>query len=267
VIFDPLFSEVVTRLPAARYIYDCLDLYSQQPQFAAPRQRAALEAAELSLSKRVDSIWASSTHVAEHFQPWGLEAHFAPGAVTRPAWAPLERRDHAARGTATVHAIYVGALDPYKVDMGVFWALVDCDSRVKLTIIGGFQRTDGVAVRRYEDLAAHDRVSWIGPLPREDLGPWLYEADFGVVAMTARSYSRGSFPLKYWDYQWAGLPVLAANSVALVGWPGVLACDEQNAVDSEIIDRLLRMRDACADYVDNAARNDARARVRSILDG
>jgi hypothetical protein len=264
-IFDPLAADAVGRLSAERAIYDCLDFYGEQPQFCDPKQRAALAVAETRLAHAVDSLWASSRPIAEHLETLGRAAHFAPGALVRPSWAPIALGDRSLHPPGTACGIYVGALDPYKVDIDVFWRLLTCDPGVHLVIIGGFQHSERAAYTSYTELAAHPRVQCPGTVPREELEPWLSDADFGIVAMTRGTYSDGSFPLKYWDYQWAGLPVLAVHCPALAHQPGVVACETTHAIDSRAVASILDMRRGASRYLQHAARHDAEARVRKIL--
>jgi hypothetical protein len=264
-IFDPLAADAVGRLSAGRVIYDCLDFYGEQPQFRDPKQRNALAAAETRLAHAVDSLWASSRPIAEHLETLGRAAHFAPGALMRPNWAPIARGDRQLSPPRAARGIYVGALDPYKVDIDVFWRLLRCDFEVYLVIIGGFQHSDREAYESYAELAAHPRVRCPGTVLREGLEPWLSEADFGIVAMTPGSYSDGSFPLKYWDYQWAGLPTLTVHCPALAHQPGVVACETTQEIDSRTLASILDMRREASRYPQHAAQHDAEARVRKIL--
>jgi hypothetical protein len=264
IVFDPLAAEAIERLPCGRSIYDCLDLYSQQPQFSDPRDKAALTAAELRLARAVDLVCTSSSALAQRFEALGIHPRVARGALARPQWAPPPPRRHDALSDGPA-AIYVGALDAYKVDMEVFRRLLDVRSDLRLVIIGGLEYEDPQSLEEIEALAHHRRVSHIGPIQRDNLGGWLEAGDFGIVAMSDTEYSVNSFPLKYWDYQWAGLPVLAVGCIALEDGLGVVSCDDPASINQEMIDSVLGLRQGAGEYIENAANNAATERVRSMV--
>jgi hypothetical protein len=265
-IFDPLAADVVNWLPARRYIYDCLDFYAEQPQYHAPRQRAVLDVAEARLAHAVDDVWVTTSRLAEHLANIGVTARHANGAVNRPSWASDKTTQRSVKASALpLRAIYVGALDTYKVDSTVFWRLVDLAPDIALTIIGHFEYDDEIAHTDYRSLAAHPNVHLNGSISRQELGLWLAEADFGLVAMAPGVYSDGSFPLKYWDYQWANIPTLAVGCQALEGQPGVITCKSAMDIDESVIKAVADMSPSDDRYKRHAAANDAVARIRKIL--
>jgi hypothetical protein len=161
--------------------------------------------------------------------------------------------------------VYVGALDAYKVDLDVFRALRRvAGTDLRLKIVGGLEFADADRERAVDGLGDPPEVT-VGPaVAREKLGATLATADFGIVAMRCGRYSRASFPLKYWDYQWAGLPTLAVGCAALIGLPGVVSCESASAITPDTLAELRRLRSSAREWQDHADRNDARARVRRM---
>lgn len=265
-IFDPLAADIVNWLPARRYLYDCLDFYAEQPQYQASRQRTVLDAAEAKLAHSVDEVWVTTARLVEHFADIGVTARHANGAVNRPSWAAGTPTDRSVeKPVLSLRAVYVGALDAYKVDSTVFWRLASLTSRIELTILGHFEYDDAVAQADYARLAAQTNVNLHGPVSRSELGQWLASGDFGIVAMAPGRYSNGSFPLKYWDYQWANIPTLAVGCQALEGQPGVVACESAADISELTLEALADMPRFDDHYEQHAAENDATARVRKIL--
>lgn len=265
VCLDPLGWRLVMTLGAERRIYDCLDDYAAQPQYASPRVGGRLRREEERLTAVVDETWTSSVALARRFRATGVPARCAYGSVSRPAWASRLSRPTRAP-SEPITAIYVGALDTYKVDHRVFRRLVDdLAQHIRLVVIGGLEFSGHDVERTINWLNTHERVDFRGAIGRNEIGDHLAAADFGLVAMTKSRYSEYSFPLKYWDYQWAELPTLAVAAPELRGLPGVVSCDSPDEIDGNTIRQLLDLRSSAGEMPANAAAHDARARIARIL--
>ena len=86
-----------------------------------------------------------------------------------------------------------------------------------------------------------ENVHYLGPLPRDQLGPALLGSDLGIVTMSLQPVVRGVVPGKLFEYLAAGLPVLSLNDGA-IGWMlrrsgGGLATDLHTS--REIIDQVV----------------------------
>ena len=262
VVFDPLLPVHALRGLRAHVIYDCLDHYDEQPQFHGRISRRFLLRSERALAKRADRVIVSAPGLARRPTLAGTSPRVLFGALTRPGWAD-ERETATRTHTPPYRAVYVGALDPYKVDIQALTVIAD-QPWLQLTIVG--RREFGASTPELDQLRAHPGVRWHNSVPRPELGKVLMDADFGVVAMTRSRYSDGSFPLKVWDYMWAGIPVLAAGSTALQssGIPGVLTLANMGDISKRGVEQLLRGPRGAV-LVRHANGNDVIQRVRKAL--
>ena len=264
VTFDPL-SQRLASLPAVRSVYDCLDLYRAQPQHAGARRQHALDNSERETARNVDEVVATSAELLAHFEALGTKARHVPGALSRPSWHGAIGGVRRPSTTSRLGAVYIGALDPYKVDLATFDRMLSTLPGLTLTIVGRAEYDSPEIRVRIETLAQQHAVTYLGQVPRDQLGAVLARADFGVVSLTNGAYGGSSFPLKYWDYQWAGLPTLAVNCNALAGLPGVVSCAKPEDISRETVLELLDLQRYAASFRDHAAANDAEARVMRIM--
>jgi hypothetical protein len=266
VSFDPLSHLLSRWLRAERKLYDCLDLYREQPQYAGSRSKQhSLDRAEHLLAGVVDCIAISASSLASRFQGSGKPIVFVAGAPMPPV---LQLRSKSARfeGERKNFAIYVGALDRYKVDFRVFEAILGADESIRLIIIGRPEYSDAETRRKIEQISAIERVEVRPPVGRMELLNLARHARFGIVAMQANAYSDGSFPLKYWDYLWAGIPVLSVGSKSLREMlVGVVSVGDAAQITQRTLAELAdagRDPDVLSEF---AAANSALARVKRIL--
>ena len=265
VVFDPLADRLCRHIAATRTIFDCLDDYAAQPQFCGRLSASVLGREQRRLARNVDAVWTSAPGLVDKLQSIGIAARCANGSISRPGWAerPLPL---APRRDSPLQGVYIGALDPYKVDHRVFDRLLGLGAdNLRLRVAGGLEWSSPEAEARLRRLGA--RATYSASVRRSQLDTLLLDADFGIVAMTPGPYSEGSFPLKYWDYQWAGLPTLAVGCRSLDGMPGVVSRDGPDDIDGSVLDELRRAGSGAGTYRAHAAENDANVRVQRILGG
>jgi glycosyltransferase involved in cell wall biosynthesis len=177
---------------------------------------------------RADLVFATSETLAQRLRAHGARAlHTVPNvaevALFARAHEPLPEPE-ALRGLPHPRAIYVGNLAGYRVDFALLERLAR--DGVSLVLVGPAGLGDpGAAPAAAAGLAALPNVRALGPQPRDALPALLRHADVALVPFLDNAHTRGSFPLKVWEYLAAGLPVVATplpNLRALAG-EGVLA--------------------------------------------
>jgi teichuronic acid biosynthesis glycosyltransferase TuaH len=122
-------------------------------------------------------------------------------------------RRAALSGSASVAAL-VGQLNE-RLDFDVLDAVVA--TGLPLLVVGPRTDRDPEAAIRLDALLAAETVTWLGPVPFEDLPKHLAGAAVGLTPYRVTSFNRASFPLKTLEYLANGLPVVSTDLPA-VGW-------------------------------------------------
>lgn len=211
ITFDPMSLGIARLFEPSVLVYDCVDIYETQPWFSSPPSRLSLRLAERRLSRAADLVTATAPGLIEHLRRYHTDAVYLAGSVLPPIWAdePLPDRMPGRR------FVYVGALDSYKVDFDSLHRIASTpDSEL---LIVGHRENMAAGAGEVADLNRRPNVTMLGAVAREDLWPILRDADVGVISLARGAYSKGSFPLKVWDYLWAGLPVMAVGAASLAG--------------------------------------------------
>jgi glycosyltransferase involved in cell wall biosynthesis len=213
--FLPTASRVVERLSAAAVVYHCVDHYAANPGVDAP----FVEAEEARLLERADLVLATSSVLAERLRAKGAErVRLVPNVADvalfarahEPLPEPAELRD-----LPHPRAIYVGNLAAYRVDFALLAAVAR--SGVSLVLVGPIGLGDAArAPGELGELLALPGVRATGPRPPQALPALLRHADVALIPFLDNDHTRGSFPLKVWEYLAAGLPVVATPLPSLL---------------------------------------------------
>lgn len=266
VTFDPLSRALVRLLRAKTSLYDCLDLYAEQPQYSSwPSQQQALTSAEQRLARSVTRVSVSAQPLLSRFSNVSVDPIYSAGAPMPLGVSPTAPCSSDDPGVV-IRCLYVGALDHYKVDYDVFYALLALEPRIRISLIGKKHHASEDTDSRLAQLALHDRIEFHEPVGRDALAEVFQRFDFGIIAMRPSQYSDHSFPLKLWDYLEAGKPVIASGSRAMSEpRPGVVAVSDAGAITRSTLDRVLKLRSDYVQIHNYAVANSALFRVRSIL--
>jgi hypothetical protein len=228
VTYDPFSRSLLQKLQPSRTVYDCVDAYEFQPQYAHPSNQDRLRSNEKSLALTVDICVSTSPELsALKAKEWGVHVHTLVGALERPQTRlELEGTESRLRNSPEQTALLVTALDGYKFDPLPVMSWIDSNPDWNITVAGREIHGGNSTIKEF---LSHGRVNFVGSVKSEDVPELAKGASFGWVSLTNSPYSRYSFPLKTWDYMFAGLPVLAANAPSLEGIPGVTSFDSNVA--------------------------------------
>ncbi|MDY7107666.1 MAG: glycosyltransferase [Planctomycetota bacterium] len=213
-----LWAFLPTSLPAADLVphrllvYHCVDHYAANPGV----DRSRIDALEAEMLRRADLVFATSPVLAERLSASRREVHCLPNvadialfgrAVTDDLPEPEDLRD-----IPRPRAVYVGNLAQYRIDLDLLDRLAGACPDVEFVFIGvvglGDAASSGGVTAR---LAARENVHRLGPKPQSDLPAYLRFCDAALIPFLDNEHTRGSLPLKLWEYIASGLPVVATD--------------------------------------------------------
>ena len=210
--FLPNWGETADGLHPRLVVYHCVDHYAANPGVHPDK----IEDLERRMVARADVVLASSPPLVQRLQRWGGEVLSLPNvadvelfsrAVTDDLPEPRELA-----GLARPRLVYVGNLAAYRLDFELLHEVARALPDAELVLIGVLGMGDTAplpaAVRRLQQLP---NVTFAGPRPAAELPAWLAHADVALIPFLDNDHTRGSLPLKLWEYLAAGLPVVATD--------------------------------------------------------
>lgn len=211
--YNPMTLAVLEPRPWRRLIYHCVDAIQAQPGMPA----AAIEHWEQRLCRRADAVFVTSPDLLRRLAPLNPLTRFYPNVADGAHFA--RALDPALPLPADLAAIpaprlgFVGAISAYKLDLALLEQLARTHPDWSLVLIGpvgeGDPGTDVAA------LAALANVHLLGPRPYAELPAYLKGFDLGLLPLRFNAYTQAMFPMKFFEYLAAGLPVVASAIDAL----------------------------------------------------
>jgi glycosyltransferase involved in cell wall biosynthesis len=266
-VYHPGYGAAVREIPHELLVYDCVDEYSEFPEYKG--DAGWLVEREAELCRAADVVFTTSqglfeakrklnprrTHLVHNV---GDFAHFSRARAEETTVPP----DLSALPRPVIG--FLGAVSGYKLDIGWLVELARRHREASLVLIGpvgvGDRSTDVRA------LAAEPNVHLLGHRPYETLPSYVKGFDVAVIPYRTNEYTAHVFPIKFFELLASGKPVVISPLPALSEYFGrvevarnadefVLACE-----------RVLAKPDANRDHrLALAAENTWEHRVERLL--
>ncbi|HEV3020866.1 MAG TPA: glycosyltransferase, partial [Pirellulales bacterium] len=225
----PITAELMGRLPVARWVYYCVDDFSQWPGLD---QRTLAEMEE-QLVREADVLIAVSETLQERFQRMGRESQILTHGVDLDHWQA------AGKGASPV------AGDAWEKPWVVFWGLVDERIDVELVrrtaqrlkrgtvlLVGPEQDADAA-------LSGMPRVARVPAVDYGELPALAHEAAVLIMPYADLPITRAMQPLKLKEYLATRKPAVVRDLPAVREWSDCLDVAETPDQFAEAVERRL----------------------------
>ncbi len=211
--YNPRTLEVLDARAYDRLIYHCVDAIQAQPDMPA----AAIDHGEARLCAEADAVFVTSPQLLSDLRPLNPATLYYPNVADGAHFA--QARDPALAIPAELVALppprigFVGAISAYKLDLSLLETLARRHPHWSFVLIGPVG--EGDPSTNVAALAALENVHLLGTRPYDALPSWLKGLDLGLLPLRQTPYTRAMFPMKFFEYLAAGLPVVATAIDAL----------------------------------------------------
>jgi glycosyltransferase involved in cell wall biosynthesis len=218
----PIVADLVGRLPVDRWVYYCVDDFSEWPGLDG----ATLRDMESDLVGKVDVLIAASQHLADRLAGLGRSATLLTHGVDLDHWRePSTPQPDWLANLPRPLIIFWGLIDR-RLDLDVVTRLADSLSRGTLLLVGPQQNPD-------PRLAGLNRVHLAPAVPYTQLPVIARESAVLVMPYADLPVTQAMQPLKLKEYLATGKPVVATELPATREWRDCLdlAADAGQFVD------------------------------------
>ena len=208
----PVVAGLIGELPVARWVYYCVDDWSQWPGM----DEAALFEMEAQLVRRADVLIAAGHTLQDRLARWGRASSLLTHGVDLEHWQPA--------GPAVAPPQLEGLERP----IVLFWGLVDRRMDVELVgrladdMLCGTIVLVGPEADPDPELTRRERVVHLPAVPFDELPHLAREAAVLVMPYADLPVTRAMEPLKLKEYLATGKPVVVRRLPAAEPWADTL---------------------------------------------
>jgi glycosyltransferase involved in cell wall biosynthesis len=224
--YHPYMLEAAEALGPSMIVYHCVDDLGAVPGV----DRAAFDLAEGRLLARADLVFASSPHLQRRCITLAPGRTHYCGNVADVAHFAQARHIHdlpaELAGIPRPRLGYIGVLSDFKLDLSLLEALVARHDAWQFVFIG--EQREGQSSESIARMARRSNVHFLGWRPYCDLPKYLAGLDVGLLPQQINEYTQSMFPMKFFEYLAAGLPVVSTALPALREFASIhnVAADE-----------------------------------------
>jgi len=267
--YNPMTVRFVSLASYAQTVYHCVDEIKAQP--GMPVQE--IEQAEGELMAQVGLCFVTAEHLLETRRQQNPRTYYFPNVAEYDHFATARTEalavptDLAALPSPRIG--FIGAISGYKVDFALLRQMAELHPEWNIVLIGkvgeGDPWTDTSSLQDLKNL------HFIGPRAYTSLPAYLKGFDVAILPSMLNEYTRGMFPMKFFEYLAAGCPVVATRLHALQGYGHVayLAADHADFIAG--VEQALAGRAATLDQRIDAAREQTyerrTQRMMTIIEG
>ena len=241
--YNPLTLLYLPLKGFALSIYHAVDAVQEQPCMP----KSLIESQESRLCRSVDQVFTTSPYLAEQLARHTDRICYEPNVADRDHFsvALALRQDPAfvapdgLAGIPEPRIGFVGAISSYKLDFELIRAVALRHREWQFVFIG--PQSEGEPSTDLSKLCGLTNVHWLGPKPYSQLPRFLAAFQCAWLPLQCNAYTRAMFPMKFFEYLFAGLPVVSTRIHALRSFEAICSlCSPDPLEFSQQLQRVLR---------------------------
>ena len=211
--YNPMSTEVLELSRFRTVVYHCVDDIKAAPGMPTD----LIERVEVQLVRRADVVFATAPKLAEdrrgHNRNTVYLSNVADYAHFAKARDPHTRVPDDLAGIREPRIGFVGAISGYKLDFALLRQLALAHPDWSVVLIG--EIGEGDPATNVSALSGLPNLHLLGPKPYAALPEYLKGFRVGLLPNVLNDYTASMFPMKFFEYLAAGLPVVSVDLPAL----------------------------------------------------
>lgn len=204
--YHPFMLDAIDGMVTGPVLYHCVDDLAAVPGVDASTFRVAEE----KLLGRASVVFATAPALAEYCQKHNKNTYFLPNVVDAKHFGKALLPGPIPDDLAAIpepRLCYHGVLSDFKIDFQLLLDAARTKPEWSWVFIG--EEREGQKSPFVAALAKLPNVYFLGYRPYSALPDYLRGMQVGLLPSLINSYTRGMFPMKYFEYIAAGLPVVS----------------------------------------------------------
>ncbi|MBF0278517.1 MAG: glycosyltransferase [SAR324 cluster bacterium] len=236
--YNPTVGSLIDRIEFSKNIYHCVDELKEAPGMPVE----LLETQEKGFCEKVDLIFTTSPELFKKRKQWNPNTYYLPNPCD------FEHFNQATKNISIASDLkeipqprlgFIGALSHYKVSTKLLREIAECHPEWQLVLLG--QVGEGEPGASFDELFTLPNVHFLGPKPYGELPHYLKGFQVSLLPCPINGYTESMFPLKFFEYLAAGVPVVTTALPALDDYRNICSWCSDHEEFIEAISRALEM--------------------------
>lgn len=261
--YHPFMIDVIEGAEKQALIYHCVDDLASIPGV----DFEAFRAAERDLLRDADIVFATAPSLAEHCEKFNSNTHYLSNVVDAEHFGRALEPGCIPDDLACIpepRLCYHGVLSDFKVDFQLLLEVASLRPEWSWVLIG--EEREGQKSALVAALRKLPNVHFLGYRPYGQLPEYLRGMHVGLLPSLINQYTRGMFPMKYYEYVAAGLSVVSTPlNFSRACLPELRVAKTSAEFVAEIECKLLHGRLTSMAAREAVGQNTWHARIRKML--
>ncbi|MFM0166017.1 glycosyltransferase [Paraburkholderia sediminicola] len=204
--YHPYMLEAIATLPRGPLVYHCVDDIAAIPGVDVD----AFRNAQIALLGRCEAVFTTAMSLKETCQPFNPNTHFFGNVVDEAHFGAARADGPLPPELAAIpepRLVYHGVLSDFKVDFPLLLQTAQARPEWQWVIIG--EEREGQRSELLAQLARLPNVHLLGYRSYQTLPHYMRGMQVGVLPTLLNEYTRSMFPMKFYEFLAAGLPVVS----------------------------------------------------------
>lgn len=204
--YHPFMLDVIDGMDCGPLLYHCVDDLAAIPGVDG----ASFRPAEIALLRRAQVVFATAPALAEHCCKYNSNTHYMSNVVDAEHFGRALEPGPVPADLASIpepRLVYHGVLSDFKIDFQLLLEAARLRPDWSWVLIG--EEREGQKSPLVAELNALPNVYFLGYKPYAILPDYLRGMQVGLLPSLVNEYTRGMFPMKYFEYLAAGLLVVS----------------------------------------------------------
>ncbi len=204
--YHPYIFGAVKKNEMKALIYHCVDDLAAVPGVDAKNFLVQ----EKFLLGQTDFVFVTNRELLRKCELENSNVHYMSNVVDLNHFLKAHNAYHTPESilnTSAPRLCYVGALSDYKIDFELLFRMANKRRDWSWILIG--DEREGQKNSWFEKLSELNNVFCLGKVNYSELPKYLSGMDVGLLPTLVNDYTKSMFPMKYYEYLAAGLPVVS----------------------------------------------------------
>ncbi len=261
--YHPFILDVLNSLKTGPLLYHCVDDLATVPGVNATVFRDA----EVELLNCSDIVFTTSKNLADYCKKHNSNTYFFSNVVDAEHFGKALQLGPIPSDLSCIpepRLCYHGVLSDFKIDFKLLIEAARQKPEWSWIFIG--QEREGQRSPLVVELAKLPNVHFLGYRSYSLLPDYLRGVQVGILPSLINDYTRGMFPMKYFEYLASGLPTVSTPIAFSAGCnSGLIVAEDVTAFNSAIQVQLSRGKFSSAEVIGLIGDNTWRDRLNKML--